>query len=97
MSVPRPPHVSRRDWLRLTAAGSLGVSLSGWLEVLAADAAAHPQRRRSCILLWMDGGPSHIETFDPKPDAPANIRGELTAIPTSVPGIFIGEKFALCL
>ena len=41
----------------------------------------------------MDGGPSHIETFDPKPDAPADVRGDLGAIATSVPGIQVGEKF----
>lgn len=41
----------------------------------------------NCILIWMDGGPSHFETFDPKPDAPAEIRGEFSAISTNVPGI----------
>jgi Protein of unknown function (DUF1501) len=85
---------TRREWLTLASAGALGTSFSTWFGSLAAWAAEQsPRRTKSCILLWMDGGPSHIETFDPKPDAPANIRGELTAIPTSVPGIFIGEKF----
>ena len=88
MSVPP---LSRRDWLRLTAAGALGPSLSGWLPALAADAAAHPHRRRSCILLWMDGGPSHKDTFDLKPGT-ANA-GTFKPIDTSVPGIRIGETF----
>jgi hypothetical protein len=88
-----PNCLRRRDCLTLAAAGISGVSASGWFGGLASRAAEQPRRTKSCILLWMDGGPSHIETFDPKPDAPAHIRGELAAIPTSVPGIFVGEKF----
>jgi hypothetical protein len=48
-------------------------------------------RQVNCILIWMDGGPSHYETFDPKPDAPSEIRGEYTTIPTSVPGVHFSE------
>jgi hypothetical protein len=88
---PRSDH-SRRDFLRHSAAG-LGVSLSGWLDVLATRAAATGVTHKSCILLWMDGGPSHLDTFDPKPDAPENIRGDYRAISTSVPGIQISEHF----
>jgi hypothetical protein len=53
--------------LRLSAAGVTAYSMSGWLEMLAADAAAHPKRKHSCILLWMNGGPSQMDTFDVKP------------------------------
>ena len=87
---------TRRELLKLAAAGVGGVSLSGWFGALAARAAepaAAKKRTKSCILLWMDGGPSHHETFDPKPDAPANYRGDLGAIATSVPGIQVSEKF----
>jgi Protein of unknown function (DUF1501) len=59
--------LSRREWMKLSTAGVLGGSLSGWLPRLAADAATNPQRKRSCILLWMDGGPSQMDTFDLKP------------------------------
>ncbi len=45
-----------------------------------------------CILIWLDGGPSHFETFDPKPDAPAEIRGDFRAIPTKVPGMHFSEN-----
>src|SRR5688500_5601411 len=69
-----------------------GVSLSGWLGRLAAEA-PDGKRPKACILLWMAGGPSHIDTFDPKPDAPENVRGEFKAIDTSVPGIRISEHF----
>jgi hypothetical protein len=82
--------------LQLSAAGITGASLSGWLGVLAAHAgeqAARGRKHKSCILLWMDGGPSHLDTFDPKPDARAEVRGELKAIQTAVPGIRVSEKF----
>jgi hypothetical protein len=83
------PRLSRRDWLRLTTAGVLGSSMSGWLERLAAETALHPERRRSCILLWMNGGPSQFETFDVKP---GHVNGGPTKeIATSVPGIKISE------
>jgi uncharacterized protein (DUF1501 family) len=77
---------------RALLASAAGATLSGWLGRLAAAAPDSP-RPRSCILLWMGGGPSHIDTFDPKPDAKADIRGEFKAIDTSVPGIRINEHF----
>jgi hypothetical protein len=82
-------HLSRRDWLRLAVAGIAGCSLSGWLGKLAADAAADTHRRRSCILLWMDGGPSQMDTFDLKPGH-AN-GGPFREMATAVPGIRISE------
>jgi hypothetical protein len=85
--------ITRREMLCLSAAGVAGASMSGWLGPLATHAAQIAARPKSCILLWMDGGPSHHDTFDPKPEAPAEIRGDLKAIPTSVPGIQISEKF----
>jgi hypothetical protein len=81
--------LSRRDWLRLSAAGVVGFSLSGWIERLAAATAGDPSRRRSCILLWMNGGPSQMDTWDLKPGH-AN-GGPYKEIATNVPGIKIGE------
>src|SRR5688500_694868 len=69
-----------------------GAALSGWLARLAAGA-PQGKRPKSCILLWMAGGPSHIDTFDPKPEAPPDVRGEFRAIETSVSGIRISEHF----
>src|SRR5438128_3011165 len=83
------PQVSRREWLKLSAAGVLGASASGWFEALANDTAANPERRRACILLWMNGGPSQTDTFDLKPGH-AN-GGPSREIHTSVPGLRIGE------
>jgi hypothetical protein len=83
------PNLGRREFLISAAAGA---TLYGWLGRVAAQA---PQGRRpkSCILLWMAGGPSHIDTFDLKPEAPVNVRGEFRPIDTSVPGIRISEHF----
>src|SRR5262245_12961367 len=88
--VAMGPNLGRRDFL--TAAAGAGVTLCGWLGRLAAGAHEGPGPK-SGILLWMAGGPSHIDTFDPKPDAPANVRGEFRPIDTSVPGIRISEHF----
>ena len=83
------PTLSRRDWLKLSAAGVLGPCLSGWFENLAHAAAGHPARKKSCILLWMSGGPSTIDLWDLKPGH-AN-GGSFKEIGTRVPGLKIGE------
>jgi uncharacterized protein (DUF1501 family) len=87
--MTRIPTLSRREWLTLSSAGVIGYSMSGWLENLAAAAAKSPERKRSCILLWMAGGPSQMDTFDLKPGH-AN-GGTFKEIATSVPGIKISE------
>jgi len=81
--------LTRRDWLKLSAAGVLGGSVSGWLGQLAARAANDPKRKRSVILLWMNGGPSQMDTFDLKPGH-AN-GGPYKEIETSAPGLRISE------
>jgi uncharacterized protein (DUF1501 family) len=83
------PHNTRRDLLRLAALGFSSTSLSGWLPALASQAAGDARQHRRCILLWMTGGPSQIDTFDLKPQH-AN-GGPFRPIDTSVPGIQIGE------
>jgi hypothetical protein len=83
------PLLSRRDWLKLSAAGVVGSCVSGWFESFANAAAAHPARKKSCILLWMNGGPSQMDTFDCKPGH-AN-GGPIKEIATSVPGLKISE------
>lgn len=84
-----PADLTRRDWLRLCTLGALGVSFSRWLPALAGEIAADKSRKRSCILLWMTGGPSQIDTFDPKPGHENN--GPFQTIDTAVPGIRIAE------
>jgi len=84
-----PLGVSRRDFLRFAAAGASLVSMSGWMDRLAAHAAESPTRHKSCILLWMEGGASHKDTFDLKPGT--RDAGEFKPIATSMPGLEISE------
>jgi uncharacterized protein (DUF1501 family) len=81
--------LSRRDYLKLAAAGVLAGSTPGWFQALARDAAKNPQRKKSCILLWMGGGPSQIDTFDVKPGH-AN-GGPTKEIQTATAGMRISE------
>ncbi len=85
--------LSRREWLRLSSAGVLGCSSSGWLERLAAAAAKTPERKRACILLWMNGGPAQTDTFDLKPGH-AN-GGPFKEIATTVPDLRFSEHLPL--
>ena len=87
--------VTRRELLQVGGLGALGLTLADWWrakEVQASPAAASNSRREpSCIFIFLSGGPSHLETFDPKPNAPINIRGPYGTISTNVSGIQISE------
>lgn len=86
--------VTRRDTLQLGLGGFLGAGFVDSLKARAESqhAGAVPAgKAKSCILIWMDGGPTHFETFDPKPDAPLEFRGEFSSIETSVPGVGYSE------
>jgi hypothetical protein len=77
------------------AASYLGLNLPALLR--ADETRRHAASADACIVIFLNGGPSHLDMWDPKPDAPAEIRGEFSPIPTSVPGVFCGEhlpKFA---
>ena len=80
--------MTRRELLRAGALGTLGLSLP---QLLRAEASSRPARIKSCILIFAWGGPAQQETFDMKPDAPAEIRGAFRPIDTNVPGIRICE------
>src|SRR4051794_3206429 len=84
--------VTRRDCLQLGLGALLGGGLAHALRLRAGEGSAPKMQAKSCILIWMDGGPSHYETFDPKPGAPAEIRGEFKPIPTKVAGIHFSEQ-----
>jgi hypothetical protein len=82
--------LSRRDTLQLGLGllGCGGLANLLRLQAEASDATPFaPRKKTSCILIWMDGGPSHFETFDPKPEAPLEIRGDFEAIDTKMPGV----------
>jgi uncharacterized protein (DUF1501 family) len=85
--------VSRRGFLQAGMLGTAGLTLSNLLraEARAAEYGKSPDRTKSVIILWMRGGPAQHETWDPKPDAPAEFRGEFSPIRTKVPGILINE------
>src|SRR5687768_5768544 len=88
---PRPG-VSRRDVLRVGGLALAGLALPDLVRLRAAAPAA---RGKSVILVWLRGGPSHIDSFDMKPDAPAEVRGEFKPIPTNVPGLQVCEHLPL--
>jgi hypothetical protein len=98
--LPGEPHrfcdgMSRRSFLSIGYLGAVGLTLDGFLRARAAQAAS-PQpgaARKPCsvILFWQHGGPSQLDTFDLKPDAPREYRGPYRPIPTKVPGIQISE------
>lgn len=83
---------TRRGFLKVGGLGTFGLSLPSLLRAEAATPAAR-EKPTSCILLWLQGGPSQIDTFDPKPDAPSEIRGPFRPIETNVSGIRIAEVF----
>src|SRR5262245_18526512 len=91
----------RRNFLRIGGLGACGLALPALLERRTSAAPPlHPPtdgfgRAKACILLFMGGGPSQLATFDLKPDAPAEIRGDFRPVPTDVPGIQIGDHLPL--
>lgn len=83
---------SRRGFLQAGVLGSGGLTLHEYLGIRSSQAAAQtPTRDTNVILFWLSGGPGHMETWDPKPEAPAEYRGPLGAISSRVPGILFGE------
>src|SRR3989441_4013572 len=108
ISIPGQPGstcdgFSRREFLRVGGAGVLGISLADVLRLQArADTAPDSAKKKngwgkakSVILVFLQGGPSHIDIWDPKPDAPSNIRGEFKSIRSKVPGIWLSEVMPL--
>ena len=90
--------LGRRDFLQVGFGAIGGVAFSDILALRAQAAQARGKTspdQINCILVWLDGGPSHYETFDPKPTAPQDIRGEFKSIPTSVPGVHFCETMPL--
>src|SRR5258708_1519888 len=83
----------RRDFIKVGTAGLLGLSLADLLRLEARSAPAEKPKEKatSVIMVWLAGGPSTIDMWDLKPEAPENIRGEFKAIDTSVPGLRISE------
>jgi hypothetical protein len=84
--------VGSRRWFLQTGIGGLaGLSLPGLLRCRAEGRAAGAASRKAVILIWLSGGPSQLDTWDPKPDAPGEVRGPFGSIPTKVPGVRVSE------
>ncbi len=90
-NLSRCDGVTRREMLRLGTLSAFGFGLGDWFRWRAAAAEPGKERAKSCILLWLDGGPSHLETFDLKPDAPPEVRGPFQPVSTKVSDIRISE------
>ena len=85
---------SRRDFLRIGALGLTGLTLPGLLRARTALASSgKPVKDTSVVWLWLGGGPTHIETFDPKMEAPTEYRSMIGAVNTNLPGVQIGGLF----
>src|SRR5438876_1158333 len=91
--LPLCDGLTRRDFLRVgaAAAGSVGLSLADLTRLEGAAGSSDV----NCIILFLVGGPSQLDTWDPKPDAPASVRGPFLPIRTNVPGIAICEHFPM--
>jgi hypothetical protein len=88
--------ISRRNFLRVGSLTALGLTLPDLLRAKAAGlAGSSPGKDVSCILLWLQGGISHIDSFDPKPEAPAEVRGDFGTIATNVPGVSICDPLPM--
>jgi hypothetical protein len=83
--------INRRSFLKVGSLAIGGLTLPGLLRLRAADPASSSLPRKSVILIWQAGGPSHLDMYDLKPNAPAEVRGEFKPIATNLPGIQIGE------
>ena len=80
----------RRQFLRVGAAGVVGVGLPA-IQRMATAAASGTASAKSVLIVWLSGGPSQLDMLDPKPAAPAEIRGDFASIETTIPGVAVGE------
>jgi hypothetical protein len=92
--------LTRRSFVQVGGLATLGLTLADYfqLQQTARASGQAPLRGRAatqCILMWMQGGPSHLDMFDPKPDAPVEIRGEFGTVPTTMPGVRFSEHLPL--
>src|SRR5262249_32450004 len=87
--------LTRREWLRVGGLGLFGLGLPALLAGPRAAVAAPQGKAKACIVLFHLGGPPQHETWDPKPAAPARVRGDAKPIASSVPGLSVGELMPL--
>jgi uncharacterized protein (DUF1501 family) len=90
-AATRPPSTSRREFLRIGLSGLTTLSLSGLLRLRAQAGAISPRPRTAVIIVWLRGGCSHLDTYDPKPNAGSDYAGPFATIATAVPGLRLSE------
>ncbi len=88
--IPPQYQLDRRRWLRVSASGVLGTTIP-WTAKTAFAASSATGRAKSVLIVHLSGGPSQLDMLDPKPDAPAEIRGEFSPIETAIPGVQVCE------
>jgi len=94
--VPLCHGVSRRSFLQAGSAGLAGMTLPALMKLQARGAVVESQAKiKNCITIFLVGSPGHLDTWDMKPDAPAEVRGKFSPIATKVPGVQICEHFPL--
>lgn len=86
---------SRRSFLQVGGLAAFGLTLPTYLKAMAEQPVARTVKAKRCILLWMQGGPSHHDSFDPKPEAPAEVRGEFGTVPTTLPGVRFADPLPM--
>ncbi len=92
---PVRPRMTRREWMRVGGLSVLGLSsadLAGLRALAAEDATSTARRGNSCVFIFLFGGPSHIDLWDMKPDAPSHVRGEFQPVATETPGILLSDQ-----
>ena len=83
--------IGRRDFVRAGVAGGAGLTLANYMQMAHADQLHKGAKAKSAIFVNLNGGPSHMDTFDLKPEAPDEYRGEFSPIATRIPGFQICE------
>jgi uncharacterized protein (DUF1501 family) len=89
------PSITRRCFLRHSALVAAGLAFGDFLRLRSVAAGMRPASAESCILVFLNGGMSHLDTLDPKPEQPAEIRSEFATLRTTAPGVLVTEHLSL--
>ena len=95
MTTLRCDGIAHRNFIRVGGLTALGLGMGNFFQlqrtIAAKSSGEKAPKAKSCILIWLDGGASHLDTFDPKPEAPSEIRGPFDSVATKLTGVRISE------